>query len=284
MRKSLQIYLKQIFADTEWEERDTSDMPDVKAQFVSSSLLNGKQVNDAMVRIAAKKETIGLSLDFNAFPSRQSPGKYRVVCNLKKELNEQNLNEISEFLNTVYGSLEDESLPKKAQGWGVEKGSEGPSITMHGPSFYIMPMMFQKKSPGPSVQEFIFGIASVPTETDHPCKARVMELAKDGVKSEVHKSHTVYYWNKESTHELYALMLHHKKTVTYAGRNISSEVAEAALGDLDMLPSEMRYQIGFFLNLADAGVLAQVKNDSQNALREAKVYCEKEEQQAALSM
>ncbi|MCL9684863.1 hypothetical protein [Legionella maioricensis] len=283
MRKSLQIYLKQIFVDTEWEERDASNMDDVKAQFVTSSLLDEKQVNNAMARIAAKKETIGLNLDFNVFPSRLNPGKYRVVCNLKKELNKHNLEEITEFLNTVYGDSDNE-CPENPMRWGVEKSSEGYSITMHGPSCYIIPAIFQKKNLGPSTQEFIFGTSSITTDTDHPCKQRVIELAKAGVKDEVHKYHTIYYWSKESINELYALMLNHKKTVTYTGRNISSEVAVAALSDIDILPSEMRYQVGFFLNLADAGVLAQVKNDSQNALREAKVYCEKEEQQSALSM
>ncbi len=282
MRKSLQIYLKQIFADTEWEERDVSDMPEVKTQLVSS-LLNKKQVKDAMAIIAAKKETIGLNLDFDVFSSRSSPDQYRVVCNLKKELNAKNLHEITDFLNTVYGSLENKSIPKRFTCWSVEKSRSGYLITIYSQSSYVTPMMLQNGSSGCPVKKFVFGTDSVITDTDHPCKARVMELANTGVETEIHKYETIYYWNKESLHELYTLMLQHRKTATYSARNISCEVAEAALRDIDRLPPEMRYQVGFFLNLADAGVLAQVKNDSQNALREAKVSCENEEQ-ASLNM
>ncbi|VEG92274.1 hypothetical protein [Legionella spiritensis] len=267
MRKHLQIYLKQILPDVEWEERNPT-------QFVSP-LLTREKVDEAFDRIQTKKQTIGLDLDFIIVESRQVQGQYRVACNVKRELNKHQLDEITQFLNSVYGGLQYGFELHDIAGWGVEESNDGYSITIHGPSeYYIRPNMFQNNNvTTASIRQFIHGTNSASTNADeHPCRQKVLELAKTGVKAEPHKFYTIYYWDKKSIHELYDLMQNHKKTITY-GDNIPGRVAEAALNDLPLHP-EMRNLIGFFLNRADAGVLAQVNNNSQNVLRQAKAECE----------
>lgn len=284
MRNSLQIYLKQICPAVEWEERDSDIKHGIKAQY-ASNLLSKEQASKALAVIDAKKETIGLNLEFSIFESRQSAGQYRIVCNLKIEsnrtLDKQQLDEVGQFLNNVYGSLTYESFSQqKIASWEVKEMRDGYSIIMVGPTSYISPLMPMNRS----VEKFAHEMSLENKDIEHPCKPSVIELAKTGLKTEIHKACTVYYWDTKSVNELYELMQKHKKTTTYANSNNSSEVAAEALSDIPALPPEIRYRVGFFLNLADAGVLAQVKPESQNALREAKVACEVEKPQNTLSM
>lgn len=284
MRKSLQIYLKQICPSVEWEERQINNDQDIKAQFVSS-LMTQEQVRNEIAGINDKKGTIGLNLKFNKVESKQFPGQFRIVCNLKGDLNNkldrQKLKEIALFLNTVYGdSTYAAFFDQKIVSWRVSKRGDGYAITMNDPARYIVPALPLDISFG----QFIYGIGLKSRDVEHPCKSRVLALAHTYLQTTIYRSHTDYHWDSKSIGELYELMQEYKKNVTYANGNIPSKVADAALSDITVLYVEMKYQIGFFLNLSDAGVLAQVRKGSQDALRQEKINCEQEEQQIALSM
>jgi len=284
MRNSLQIYLKQICPAVEWDARNNDGEQGIKAQY-ASTLLSEEQAKKELAVLDAKKETIGLNIEFSIFESRQNAGQYRIVCNLKKELDieldKQKLDEVSQFLNEIYGSLAYVSFSEqKIARWDVTEGCDGYLIIMVGPTYYtnhVMPM-------DDSVQRFILGRLLENTDIEHPCKPSVVKLATTRLRTKMHKECTVYYWDTKGVNELYELMQNHKKTTTYADSNISSEVAAEALSDIPELPPEIGYHVGFFLNLSDAGVLAQVKPESQNTLRHAKVACEVEEPQNTLSI
>lgn len=229
-------YINRSVPEVQWEDRS-------KGTQLVSQLMSKEEADALAERINAKK--IGT---FVVVESRQSEtkGQYRVIINTKtvsiKELDIDEKNLVVAFLNEVYGSHMNNFAFINTQ-WKYSVVSN--EIVYFGPSVTYEPLFLDE---GFKIRDFIFGRNE--SQSQHSCRAEVIELAQNYIIQESGRHGAAYHWTKSGILALNEIRERYQSENT-AGSSATTSAAARRYGE--------------FFSAADTGAAASAATNTASS-------------------